>query len=287
MALTEPRLGVCFNAEHFYFAIHDGQGESNSISRIGQLSFPSSVARAIRNGDPEICNGIRAFAKRTAQTYGITTVNIVTMPDLECWATVPKLAFDDPAEREAHVALLMHGVERSHVEVNWFEPSNTDYRMLLMRRQPINAAFRDVFSAIPNSELISDFELGYTWSALKAASGSFLLIRCLKGVISLSSFILGKLRGAVHISFEHYDDLPYWWTFYASKIKWIQGVHDQLVIYGENAELVAQELGDLWEPDQKINTLETVSDMRITVAEETYGFPLHQAFPAVMAALPV
>lgn len=287
MALNEPRLGVCFNAENFYFAVHSGGDNPAGIERIGQLSFPSSVARSIRNGVPEICKGIASFAQRTAKTYGIKTVHIATMPDLECWTMVPKIAFDDAAEREAQIALLMYGVDRSNIEVNWFDPSNADYKMLLLRQHNVSNAFRKVFESIPNMELVSDFELGFRWTAISNQSGSFLLIRCLKGVISLSSFILGKLRGAIHISFDHYDDLPYWWTFYASKISWINGVHDNLLIFGENSNLVMQELGQLWDKDQRMNVLETPKDMFIDVAEETYGFPLHQAFPAIMASLAV
>lgn len=278
-------LGLSFSGHHLYFAVRSKENEQHHLDRIGQVALSKPVGRALIRGDKEIVASIKSFVGRLKKQYEIPEVTLVTLPHTECWSVVPKITMDQPEERDAALAIMMPGLKPSQVELNWHTLSHPDLRLLSVRNLNIANLYSAVLEGFSRQNLVSDFELGDYWATHTMSKSSYLLIRCLKGVLSVSSYILGKLRGAFFMHFEEYDDLPYWWKYYSRNVSWLEGLHDVIYVFGEESGTVLDELQAYWDPYQTINRLQDVNDFQLNLEEETYGFSLDLSFPAVMAAV--
>src|SRR5699024_9562163 len=127
------------------------------------------------------------------------------------WTSVPKIVYDDADEREKHISILMSGVNRKSIQPTWYNLSNQDYKFLLLRNESSLQGIKTLAAGTPTADLISDFEIGARWVQHANPGGSFMTICCFNNCISVASFILGKLRGAVFINFDDIEDLPYLW----------------------------------------------------------------------------
>ncbi|MCC5933017.1 MAG: hypothetical protein JJU35_02150 [Balneolales bacterium] len=284
--MSEPAhvLGISFSGNALYYALRP-KNETSYLSYIGKADFSFSVLDAFRNADEQLCTHIhRAISKITAG-LNAETIRIVSFPQFECWTSLPKLAYDVPAEREAHLKLLAFGLERRNIETTWFETSIQDFRFLCIRDltmvKMLNACTASFFS----TEYCSDFEVGMEWMKLTGNSGSFLALGCGHESLSVSSFVLGKLRAATSIRQTRPENLVYAWRQNEASLSWMNGYHDEILLYGPNADLVRNHLAPVLETGAKIRSISSLDDIGVQAAEQTYSFPLQHAFPAIMMAV--
>lgn len=284
MGLDGSCLGVCFADNHLYFSVNH-PGKENHLSHIGSIDFNFDVQTAIITGDKTGFPAIKKSLETLKETHTCNAVKILSPAVEECWTIVPRSVYEDSSEREAHISLLMHGVDRSEIETIWHTTSNVDYRLLLLRNNNSMQGFNQLLGEFSHSEYVSEFEIGADWQNHSHANGSFLMIHCTKNYISASSFILGKLRGCTFIRYENTSDLPYLWTLYADKLPWMQGIHEEIHVFGLHSRAVADILTPYWDDSGEIKLMSTLQSMGVDAAEKTYGFPLESAFPAIMMSL--
>ena len=110
-------------------------------------------------------------------------------------------------------------------------------------------------------------------------------ICCYQNCISIASFILGKLRGATYIPYDEVQDLPYLWLQHTQQLNWMGGLHEEIYVYGENAFQFIEILEPFWDDAGTITKMDTLEKIQIEADEQTYGFNLESAFPAIMLAL--
>lgn len=280
---SELRLAVCFFDQRVFYAVGE-IGKPDPILRIGSHEFNFSIADAFRSSDQMKIEGVYAILKAIKQEFSITDLQVITLPIHECWATFPKIVQEDPAEREAHLGILMYGVERSSLDVTWHELSNRDFRLMVVRDSRIMNAFSRMGELVTKTAYNSECETGSKWYSHHRTTGNYMTICSYPGLISVSSYVLGKLRGATMIRFEVLDDLPFFWEFSAQRLRWMKGLHEQILFYGIQAKHIQDRLVTLLDPSADIITMDSLKVMGLNVEEETYNFELSQAFPAIIHA---
>lgn len=284
MKQSHPNLGLHFSANQLFYAVNE-PGQPGRLARIGSVDFNFNVSSAVIQGDGRHFNGVQTVIRQLKEQFDIRLVRMVSAPFYECWTSFPKLVYDKADEREAHLGILMKGLDRSQILPTWYSLSNADYKFLVIRNQAVMEGFEQLAGVVSTSEFVSDFELGQRWIQHHDASGSFLTISCYNDLICVSSFLLGKLRGATYIKFESLDDLPYLWLQVAEHLKWMKGLHEQVYVYGLNAYQVVEILRPYMDDASDIIRLDTLRKMTVEAEEETYGFNLERAFPAILLAL--
>ncbi len=286
MSLAQQKtLGICFSGSQVFYAVHQ-TGRPGAIERIGQASFQFPVLETVVT-DSDARSGVKSVIRRIQQEYSCTQARVVTPPAFETWLSVPKAVYDDPQERDAYFATFGSHIGTANLEPFWFPLSNREFRLLALRDRRNAQLLEDLLSPLPVGDQISDFELGIRWALHSKSKGSYLTLHFFEDRLSVSSFILGKLRGATHVQFSHPGDLPYLWLHHAQHLHWMRGIHDQVLVFGHNASDSAAFLKPYTDQAVEVVTVNSPEKMGIEVADKTYGFDVSQAWPAVLAALEV
>jgi hypothetical protein len=279
-----PNLGICFSDKQLYFAIEDNKTPMR-LKRIGCFDFNFNVANAIQTQQKDYFKGVYDLIGRLRKDYDFQQIRMLTIPDTECWSTLPKLVYDQPDERESYLKILMKGVNRQSLEPLWFELSNRDYKFLVIRNRTTISGYQRLTEHAPSADFCSDFEIGERWVKHSKAKGSFLTVSCYPGMLSISAYLLGKLRAATFIHFDDFVDISYLWMHYAKNLKWLNGLYEDILVYGVNTHQVINELKSIWENSANIIKLDTLEKMQVSADETIYSFNLESAFPAIMLAL--
>lgn len=277
-------LGICYADNQLFYAVNNPE-ENGSLRHIGCFDFNFDVKNAIVSGDGNSFSGIQSSLNKLKETYSCETVRILSPAVEECWSIFPRAVYESPDEREAHLSLLMSGVDRSNLQSTWYEISNNEYKLLTVRNSDTMQGFQSLLGSFRSAEYVSEFELGSEWQSHTNVNGSFLMVHCQRDYLSVASFILGKLRGGTVIRFENRTDLPYLWSLYSSKHQWMSGIHEQVYVFGQFARETSEILTPFWDDTGEVLLMNTLEQIRAAAPEETYGFRLESAFPAVMLSL--
>lgn len=281
-----PQLGICFSDRQLFYALGHASSKE-ALEHIGSFDFNFDVTKAFRNRESDHFRGICDVLRRLKESHGFDQVKVSTFTEDECWTTVPRLVYEKSDEREAHMSVIMKGIDRKKLEPSWFELSNQEFRFLAIRRSDLTESYQRLGELGVSVDLCSEFEIGSRWLRHTDARGSFIVISCYRGVISVYAYMLGKLRGATYIRFDDFGDLPYLWTYFAQNLKWMEGLYDEVLVYGMETTRVINELSSHWDPTARVRKLNSLDAMKVTAEETTYGFSLESAFPAIMMALNV
>lgn len=284
MGQSQSGLGLCFFGNQLFYAVNNQQ-DSKKLARIGCVDFNFEVTQAIINGDKDHFPGIQQSIARLKKQYNIDHIRILSLPYKECWTTMPKLVYDNSDEREAHINILMNGVDRKHIHPTWYELSNHDYKFLMLRNDESLKGLKKLSPSASTTDLISEFELGDRWVQHTKAGGSFMTVCCFDGCISVCSYILGKMRGATYINYDHIEDLPYLWLQNTQQLGWMQGLHEEFHVYGNQAYKIIEILEPFWDDAGSVIKMDTLQKIQVEAEEQTYSFTLEKAYPAILLAL--
>ncbi len=277
-------LGVCYAGNQLFYSVNNPEQEGH-LAHIGSVEYNFDIESSIITGSEPGFPTIQSTLREIKQEINCSTVKILSPALHECWSVVPRSVYDDASEREAHVQLFMNGYDRSEIQITWFSLSNDDSRLLLIRKDSSMQGFKHLVGGFASSEFVSEFEIGLEWKNHQGDNDSYMMIGCHQNYISLSSFILGKLRGGTYIQFDTVNDLPYLWNLYASSISWMTGIHDDICLFGENCEKVAGILKPFLEDSDALKVMDSLHSMDVNAREKTYGFDLERAFPAILMSL--
>lgn len=281
---ASANLGVCFFSDRLFYSISDPENDKR-LFRIGSFDFNFDVIDAITHQDENHFPHVQATFERFRSKYQIKSVRALTHPVHECWTVFPKVVYDNADEREDHLAILMKGIEREYIEPTWHSLHNNDYRFLCVRRRNQMAGFDELTTQVATTDFSSDFEIAQKWSAFAKPGGSFLMIGCHQNVISISSYLLGKFRAATYITFDQPEDLPYHWLQQAANSSWMRGLHESIYLFGHECHAIEQSLQGFWDSSSEIVKLNSLETIGVEAEEETYGFDLAAAFPAILLSL--
>lgn len=284
MDQLKPCLGLCFFENQLFYAVNDIY-DTKKLTRIGSVDFNFDVAHAILNGNEEFFPAIKTTVAKLKEQFDINHIRVLSFPGKECWTTLPKLVYDNADEREAHLSIIMKGINRKQIQLTWYTLSNQDYKFLLLRN---TEALQGLQKLTPNAstiDLVSEFELGERWIRHCDPGGSFMTVCCFDNCISISSYILGKLRGATYIIFDDPEDLPYLWLQHTKVLSWMRGLHEEIHVYGSQTYRIIDILQPFWDEAGSIIKMNTLDRIKVEAEEETYGFNLELAYPAIMLAL--
>lgn len=281
---ASANLGVCFFSDRLFYSISDPKKDKHLL-RIGSFDYNFDVIDAIIRQNEEHFPHILSTFERFRSTYNIKSVRALTNPAHECWTVFPKVVYNNADEREDHLAILMKGVQREHIEPTWHGLSNSEYRFLCVRRRNLMEGFDKLTSQVATTDFTSDFEMAQKWSAFAKPGGSFMMAGCHQNVLSITSFMLGKFRAATYITFDQTEDLPYHWLQHAANLPWLKGLHETIYLFGHNCHEVEQALQGFWNDSSDIIKLNSLENMRVKAEEKTYGFDLAAAFPAILLSL--
>jgi len=284
MEQQHPSLGLCFFGNQLFYAVNE-PSETGKLARIGSFDFNIDVTETLLGHSGQHFRGIRQTVQQLKEEYEIKKVRILSFPSQECWTTVPKIVYDNADEREKHINILMSGVDRKEVHPTWHNLSNQDFKFLLLRNNEAVKGLQDLASDASKTELVSDFEIGLRWVQHANPGGSFMTICCFHDCISVCSFILGKLRGATYITYDEIQDLPYLWLQHTQELNWMRGLHEEIYVYGQYAYRVIEILQPFWDEAGTVTKMDTLDKVKVDADEQTYGFNLEQAFPAMMLAM--
>lgn len=277
-------LGLCFEDHQLYYAVSEA-GQDNHLHHIGCIDFSFPLEEAIALSSEGFNAGIQSTLSNLSKKYNCRTVRVLSPAQDECWSTCPRLVYETPDERDDHLAILMDNSPRNQLETTWFDLSNQDYKLLLIRNKNRIDNYRKLLAAFSECDFVTEFEIGSEWHNLTGMRGAYLTINCHTGYIAVSSYLLGKLRGATYIEIENIDDLPYLWNFYGSHLTWMNGIHEQVYIYGNRALDVSDVMASFFIDTVEPQIMNSLDSMRVHADEQTYGFSLESAFPAVLLSL--
>jgi hypothetical protein len=277
-------LGICFYGSQLFYAVCDAE-KKPFLSRLGAVNFNFDIVQALINPNESYIEGLRETLNDLTDRFGVRNVQLLLHPAMECWATVPKLVYDDAEERKAYINILMNGRPRKHIHPAWYTLSNEKFKLLRLRTTRSLTGINRLTEGFAGVGLSSTFEIGERWIEHIKPGGSFLTVSVFDHCISVSSFILGKLRGATYIAFDELHDLPYLWLQRARDLQWMQGLHEQIQVYGHLAHRIIDTLEPFWDEAGTVTKMDTLEDMQVHAEEETYSFDLSLAYPAVLLAL--
>lgn len=284
MAVSGDCLGICFADHQLYYAVND-PARRNHLKYIGCIDFNFPVIEALINPESQNYDALKRSIGRLQHSYSNRNVRMLSPAVYECWTIFPRLVYETPDERDDHLSVLMDGMPRSETEPTWFELSNPDYKLLLVRNRSITDNYRNLLLGFNQIDLVSEFEIGMEWRCLTSLKGSYLTVNCRHDHIAISSYLLGKLRGATFIRFDTVSDLIYFWNFYGQHLHWLHGIHEQVYIYGNNAMEIIETMGSYLNETGELITMNSLEQMQVVADESTYGFRLESAFPAVLLSL--
>jgi hypothetical protein len=261
------------------------KGAKDTIQQLGSYEFSFDAAEALNTPSSEAGVQLKAVFSDLEKEFRLESIRMLTEPTHECWTALPKVVYDDSVEREQHIAILMKGVPREDIEVTWHAVSKTRFKFLCLRRAQLTNNYRSFSDQVAINECCSDFEIGGMWSSHHRPGGSFLLIGCHADSISISSYLLGSFRAATYIHFDEPQDIPYLWLQHAEHSPWMRGLHEHVYFYGEQTHEIAVKLQSFIDHNSSQIVLNSLETMGINAEEETYGFDLATAFPAIMLSL--
>jgi hypothetical protein len=284
MGHPDGLLGLSICRNKLYYAL-SGKDNSGQLKHVGCMELSYDLPSTIRSGDPAKLEGLGKVIKRLHDNFDPGQVRMQTLTDLECWATFPKLVYDDAGEREAHLGALIKGLNRESIEPYWFNLSNRDYRFLILRNRNVMTVYDKLLTPFSTVEYCSDFEIGSQWQSHTRHRGSFMTLSLNDRCLSAASFLLGKLRSATFIPYHSMDDLPYFWLQYASQLKWMKGLHEDVLVSGMNSQELINLLKPYLDPSSAILKMDKLANMNVSADEDTYGFSLEEAYPAIILSL--
>lgn len=281
---TNACLGLCFFDHQLFYAVRNLKQPAH-FARIGAIDFNFNVANIVRSQQSDFIPGLRRTIQDIKNRFEIRHVRLLINPALECWTVLPKLVYDDATEREAHINILMNGRSRKEIHPAWHDLSKDNFKLMRLRTNSTLENPRAITRDFSSVDFVSAFEIGNEWIQHTRPGGSFLMVGCFQNCLSVCSYILGKLRGATFIRFEDPDDLPYLWLQRARELSWMQGLHEQIQIYGHEAYHIIEILQAFWDDAGTVTKMDSLDKMQVTADEDTYGFDLERAYPAVMLGL--
>lgn len=284
MEHPHPSLGLCFFDNQLFYAVNQPDA-SHTLARIGSFDFNADTTEMVLDESDQHFRGIKQTVAQLNEEFNIRHLRIHSFPSQECWTTVPKIVYDNADEREHHINILMSGTDRSQIQATWYNLSNQKYKFLLLRNKSYQKDLHQLISDTATTDLISDFEIGSRWIQHTDPGGSFMTIGCFKNCISITSFILGKLRGATYITFDDIQNLPYFWLQCTKELAWMRGLHEKIYVYGMKAFQVIDILEPFWDENGVVTKMDSLKRIQIEADETTYSFNLEKAFPAMMLAL--
>jgi hypothetical protein len=277
-------LGVCYTENQLFYSVKS-PGQGSHLSHIGSIDFNFDIEQTIfdpaSGGFPALKNSL----KNLQEEFDCSSIKILAPAARECWTIVPKAVYEDATEREAHIQLLMKGSDRSEIQAIWHPVNKNDCRLLLLRDNGAMKGLNILLKPFINTEHVADFELGVDWQLHTQNNGAFLMIHCHQNYLTVSSFVLGKLRGCTYIEYDHITDLPYLWNLYAENLSWMTGIHDSTYLFGPFCSNIEEMLKPYWRDHGEVLTLNSLNEMNVTAPEKTYGFRLESAFPAILMSL--
>lgn len=277
-------LGLTFAGRDLLYAVSAG-GQVTSLHHIGRIVLNVDATQALGRPGSDALRVVASAVRELVSTHSIRRIRLVVPADMEAWAMVPKLVYDHPDEREAVLKVLFHGTDRSELVPTWHDLSNRDYRMLGIRTRSLLAGYREIGELAPEYDLCSEFEAGLQWMSTQTTPGGVLMIGCHEHVLTISSYTLGNLRAATWFRFEDPTDLRYLWPHTAMSATWMTGVHDRILLFGAQAWQLADLLRTFHDPGIPFERLDSLARIGVTADEQTYGFGLDEAFPAIMMAI--
>lgn len=277
-------LGVCYTDNHLFYSVNT-PGQDGHLERIGSIDFSFDIRETVITGNSSGFPALKNSLEEIQKEFHCKTAKILAPASEECWTIVPRAVYEDASEREAHIKLLMHGIDRQHIQVIWHQISNSDYRLLLLRDMRNIQDLNYLLESFGTVEVLTDFEIAMDWQLHTNSSESFLMIHCLKNYITVTSFILGKLRGCTTIEYDSFADLPYLWNLYKGNLSWMNGIHDKTYVHGFFSSQVADQLQSYWYHHGDIVFMNSLREMNVDAEEKTYGFRLEGAFPAILMSL--
>lgn len=279
-----PCLGVCYTDNHLFYSVNT-PGQDAHLTRIGSIDFSFDIEETIITGNSSGFPALKNSIDELKQEFDCKTAKILAPATEECWTIVPRAVYEDASEREAHIHLLMLGSKRQNIQAVWHPVSNSDYRLLLLRDTQSLRGFNYLLESFGTVDIVTDFEIAMDWQLHTESNESFLMINCQKNYISVTSFILGKLRGCTHFEYDNFTDLPYLWNLYEGNLSWMDGIHDKTYVYGYFSSQVTDILQSYWYHHGKSLIMNTLQEMNVDASEKTYGFRLESAFPAILMSL--
>src|SRR5699024_3637115 len=284
MEQQHTTLGLCLFNNQLYYAINQPDA-SNALARIGSFDFDIDSPGMLLDPSSKHFYGIKQTVSQLKSDHDIHHLRIHTPPEPECWTSVPKIVHDNADEREHYINILMPGIDRSNIQPTWFNLSNQNYKLLRLRNRANYRGVQELASDTSTIDLISDFEIGGQWVQHAEPGGSFMTVGCFRNCIAISSFILGKMRGATFFTFDDIQDLPYFWLLHTKELPWMNGLHEQIYVYGMQAFKVIEILESFWVEAGVIKKMNSLDKVQVSADEKTYGFNLEKAFPAMILAL--
>lgn len=277
-------LGVCFFSDRLFYAINDPANDRHLL-HIGCFDFNFNVIEAITSQHSEQFPHVKATFENLREQHNIQSVRALTNPAQECWTALPKVVYDNADEREDHLSILMKGIDREDIEPTWHAVSKSQYKFLSIRRRNLMQGFNELTEKVSTTEFLSDFEIASKWSTFNKPGGSFMMVGCHKNVVSITSFVLGKFRASTYIKFDQVEDLPYHWLQHATHSGWMKGLHEHIYLFGHQNHEVELALTGFWDKSSKIVNLNSLGELGVFAEEQTYGFDLAAAFPAILLSL--
>ncbi|MEX0639280.1 MAG: hypothetical protein WD094_02375 [Balneolaceae bacterium] len=285
--MSEPAecLGLCFTDDRLFYAVNDPD-EQSGLKHIGSIEFSFPVLKALTDPEGEPFTAVSRAVEKLRHNHPVRQARILTPALMECWSTLPRLVYETADEREDHLKLLMQGSSaRQDLEATWFGLSNQEQKLLLLRNRSSFDGIRKLLLPFPETDQVSEFELGREWQSLTGTSGSWMNIHCHEDHLSISSYLLGKLRGATWSRYDSLADLPYLWSFYSRQLQWMNGIHEQVYIYGEAGLEVLEVMEPAFAETGEAILMNSLDRMKVSAEESTYGFRLECAFPAILLSL--
>ncbi len=274
-------LAINFTSNSIYFAVAD-TANSGNIKHVGKIDLNFSVVNTLNGLSTNLIQSVSNAITGLIQKYEPSVVKMLTFSDRECWTVLPKSVFDNAAEREAHLNILVQNKNRKDIEMFWFELSKPDFRFLAIRDREVMKLFEQTTGNFGQTEFCSDFEIGLQWVRHTKKTGSFLMIGCHESYLTLEAYILGKFRAAHILKFNRIEDLPFLWKQAETHLNWIKGYHEEIVLFGSQTRKFEDLLKSYWDSTAEISHMDTLESMQVKADELTYSFPLTEAFPSIM-----
>lgn len=282
MSDQQPFLGISFYGNKLYYAV-SGEDQSQR-SHIGCIEFNFSVAKAVAEMHPDYLPLVHKALGNIRAEHKAHHLRIHTDARGECWTILPKSVYDNSDEREAYLEILMQGVPRNKLEPVWYSISNRDYKLLAIRNKNNVLGLEKLAEHGHSTDFCSDFEIGTFWVNHAGKNKSFLLLSCHKQHLCVSSYLLGKLRAATCIKFDDVADLPYFWLQQKANLSWMDGLHDEILFFGEQTKEIHQCIKPYMDAKTSTVFMDSLKKMNLTAKEKSYSFDLKEAFPAIMLA---
>lgn len=285
---SSGNLGIYITSKALYYAVSAKESESTGfLYKIGAFDFNFQMSTVFNDRLPDSVENLSRVIQNICSKYAIDSIRCLVQPGHECWSSLPKMVKDKEDERETHIKILSSGKDRSQLQLYWFDISKPRFKFLVIRDRYVMNTYQNITEAGTETDFVSEFEMGSLWSKHASIKGSFLTVSCTNSVLSIASFVLGKLRAATYIPFSNIWDLPYLWKLYSNHLPWLTGFHEQIYLYGEASEIVLNNIKPYLDQSAEIITMDSLKKCGIRSEEQTFGFDLELAFPAMLLSLDI